>query len=165
MNYLFSQSLRVEMNSYTIINRYPNTSMSPLKFSKLWKILADHYQCIQLWKEHNLLASSIKCSPENCSNTLTWARRTSLRDGYEWRYIEGQWLFGSICCQTKACSLWWAKWWRHPWTCVMSDMSKAYDCLNNEGYTHLTVNQSLNFVHLDTGAHTQRKYENTCWGV
>ena len=46
----------------------------------------------------------------------------------------------------------------------MSDMWKAYDCLKDEGYTHLTVNHSLNFVDLDTGAHTQR-IENTWWGV
>ena len=32
----------------------------------------------------------------------------------------------------------------HSWTRVMSDMSKAYDCLRDEGYTHLTVNHSLN---------------------
>ena len=41
----------------------------------------------------------------------------------------------------------------------MSDMWKAYDCLKDEGYTHLTVNHSLNFDP-DTGAHTQR-IENT----
>ena len=46
----------------------------------------------------------------------------------------------------------------------MSDMWKAYDCLKDEGYTHLTVNYSLNFVHPYTGAHTQR-IKNTWWGV
>ena len=46
----------------------------------------------------------------------------------------------------------------------MSDMWKAYDCLKDEGYSHLTVNHSLNFVDPDTGAHTQR-IENTWWGV
>ena len=59
--------------------------MSSLNFFKLCKILADHYQCIQWCKEHNLLASSIKCPREDCNNTLTWTRRTSSRDGYEWR--------------------------------------------------------------------------------
>ena len=46
-----------------------------------------------------------KCPQENCSNTLTWTQRTSSRDGYEWRYIKGQWLFSSICHETKACFL------------------------------------------------------------
>ena len=51
-----------------------------------------------------------------------------------------------------------------PGTCVMSDMWKAYNCLKDESYTHLTVNHSLNFLDPDTGARTQR-LENTCWGV
>ena len=46
----------------------------------------------------------------------------------------------------------------------MSGMWKAYDCLQDEGYNHLTVNHSLNFVDPDTGAHTQR-IENTRWGI
>ena len=46
----------------------------------------------------------------------------------------------------------------------MSDMWKAYDCLKDEGYTHLTVNHSLNFADSDTGAPTQR-IENTWWRV
>ena len=46
----------------------------------------------------------------------------------------------------------------------MSDMWKAYDCLKDEGYTHLTVNHSLNIVDVVTGAQTQR-IENTWWGV
>ena len=46
----------------------------------------------------------------------------------------------------------------------MSDLWKAYDCLKHEGYDHLTVNHSLNFVDPDTGAHTQG-IENTWWGV
>jgi len=50
-----------------------------------------------------------------------------------------------------------------PGTRVISDMWKAYDCLKDEGYSHLTVNHSLNFVDPDTGGHTQR-IENTWWG-
>ena len=51
-----------------------------------------------------------------------------------------------------------------PGTRVMSDKWKAYDCLQDKGYQHLTVNHSLNFVDPDTGAHTQG-IENTWWGV
>ena len=81
------------------------------------------------------------------------------------RYIEGQWVYGGICRQRdkdkllpiiRAHTL--------PGTCVMSHMWKAYDCLKDEGYTHLTVNHILNIVDLDTGAHTQR-IENAWWGV
>ena len=33
-----------------------------------------------------------------------------------------------------------------PGTTVISDCWKAYDCLQHEGYHHLTVNHSVNFV-------------------
>ena len=92
------------------------------------------------------------------------------------RPIEGKWVFGGICRETKACFLVPVE--RRdrdtllpiirahilPGTRVMSDLWKAYDCLKNEGYDHLTVNHSLNFVDPDTGAYTQG-IENTWWGV
>ena len=92
------------------------------------------------------------------------------------RYIEGQWVFGGICRETKACFLVPVE--RRdketllpiiraqilPGTRVMSDMWKAYDCLKDEGYHHLTVNHRLNFLDPDTLAHTQR-IESTWWGV
>ena len=56
-----------------------------MHFFKLCKILADHDQCIQWCKEHNLLASSKKCPRENCGNSWTWTRRASSRNGNEWR--------------------------------------------------------------------------------
>ena len=92
------------------------------------------------------------------------------------RAIEGKWVFGGICRQTKACFLVPVE--RRdkdtllpiirshilPGTRVMSDLWRAYNCLNDEGSDHLTVNHSLNFVDPDTGAHTQG-IENTWWGV
>jgi len=92
------------------------------------------------------------------------------------RYIEGQWVFGGIYRQTKACFLVPVAQRDKdtllpiirahilPGTRVMSDMWKAYDCLKDEGYSHLIVNHSLNFVDPDTGARTQR-IENTWWGL
>ena len=81
------------------------------------------------------------------------------------RYIEGQWVFGGICRQRdKDTLLPIIRAHILPGTCVMSDMWKAYDWLKVEGYTHLAVNHSLNFVDLHTGAHTQR-IENTWWGI
>ena len=59
--------------------------MSTMNFLKLCKILPDHDQCIQWYKEHNLLASSIKCPRENFSNAWRWRRRDPSRDGYESR--------------------------------------------------------------------------------
>ena len=92
------------------------------------------------------------------------------------RYIERQWVFDSICRQMKACFLVTVGQrdkdtllpiiQAHilPGSYVMSHTWKVYDCLKDEGYTHLTVNHSLNFIDPDTGAHTQR-IENTWWGV
>ena len=90
--------------------------------------------------------------------------------------IEGQSVLGGICRQTKACFLVPVgqrdkdtllpiiRAHISPGTCVMSDMWKDYDCIKDEGYTHLTVNHNLNFVDPDTGAHT-RRIENIWWGV
>ena len=90
--------------------------------------------------------------------------------------MEEKWVFGGLCRETKACFLVPVE--RRdketllpiiraqilPGTRVMSDLWRSYDCLKDEGYEHLTVNHSLNFVDPDTGAHTQG-IENTWWGV
>ena len=42
-----------------------------------------------------------------------------------------------------------------PGSKIMSDCWKAYDCLENEGYIHGTVNHSIEFINSETGDHTQ----------
>ncbi|XP_045468447.1 uncharacterized protein LOC123676540 [Harmonia axyridis] len=83
------------------------------------------------------------------------------------RIIEGQWIFGGIERESKKVFmvpvadrsqdtlLEIIKEWILPETTVMSDCWRSYDCLENEGFQHLKVNHSLNFVDPDTGAHTQ----------
>ncbi|KAK0043046.1 OTU domain-containing protein 4 [Biomphalaria pfeifferi] len=50
----------------------------------------------------------------------------------------------------------------------MSDCWRSYDCLNSEGYRHLTVNHSYNFVNPETKAHTQhieRLWRKVKWNI
>ncbi|CAI6354922.1 unnamed protein product [Macrosiphum euphorbiae] len=80
--------------------------------------------------------------------------------------VEGQWVFGGVERETgksflipverrdKETLLVIIKDWILPGTLIMSDCWKSYDCLKDEGYTHLTVNHSIEFKNPDTGAHT-----------
>ena len=84
------------------------------------------------------------------------------------RMIEGQWVFGGKCREdreffmvpvadrTSATLLEIIHNYIEPGTTIISDCWKAYDCLSKEGYQHLKVNHSLNFVDPHTGAHTNR---------
>ena len=41
-----------------------------------------------------------------------------------------------------------------PGTVIISDCWRAYNCLSQEDYLHLTVNHTYNFEDPETGAHT-----------
>lgn len=80
--------------------------------------------------------------------------------------VEGQWVFGGMELESKRVFmvpvekrdsqtlLAVIKEWILPGTIIMSDCWKAYDCLTDEGYIHLKVNHSLQFVNSDNGACT-----------
>nr|XP_012235852.1 PREDICTED: uncharacterized protein LOC105680022 [Linepithema humile] len=79
------------------------------------------------------------------------------------RLIKGQWIFGEyerdskkmfivpVEDRTEETLLACIKEWILPGTTVISDCWKSYNCLNNEGFQHLTVNHSYNFVNPQTG--------------
>ncbi|XP_071652542.1 uncharacterized protein [Temnothorax longispinosus] len=83
------------------------------------------------------------------------------------RLVKGQWIFGGyergtkkifivpVQDRTEETLLACIKEWILPGTTIMSDCWKSYNCLNNKGFQHLTVNHSYNFVDPETGAHTQ----------
>ena len=166
------------MSSASSLSAFP--APSSMNFYKLSQILMDHGRYIQWCKEHNLLASSVQCPRAQCMCAMyTYIALDSTKfiaKYHRGRYVKGQWVFGGICRETKACFLVPVE--RRdkdtllpiiraqilPGTCVMSDMWKTYDCLRDEGYNHLTVKHSLNFVDLDTGSHTQC-IENTWWEI
>ena len=80
--------------------------------------------------------------------------------------VEGQWVFGGICRETRDFFMVPVEARNSrtllpiiqnnviPGTKIISDCWRAYNCLGEEGYEHLTVNHTYNFVDPDTGAHT-----------
>lgn len=83
------------------------------------------------------------------------------------RLIEGQWVFGGVCRETRDCFmvpverrdsetlLSIIKDRIESGTTIISDCWKAYNCLSGNGFRHLTVNHSINFVDpSDKATHT-----------
>ncbi|XP_032669691.1 uncharacterized protein LOC116843409 [Odontomachus brunneus] len=83
------------------------------------------------------------------------------------RLIKGLWIFEGyereskkifitpVQDRTETTLLACIKEWILPGTTIISDCWKSYNCLDNEGFQHLTMNHSYNFVDPETGAHTQ----------
>ncbi len=92
--------------------------------------------------------------------------------------MEGQWIFGGICRETKEIFLVpcpnnkrdratlepLIKKHIKAGSTVIRDCWKAYDRLGSAGYNHLKVNHSLNFVDPGTGAHTNT-IESLWWQI
>lgn len=84
------------------------------------------------------------------------------------RAVDGQWVFGGIERSSGKCFLVAVenrtretlvpiiKKYILPGTTIMSDCWKPYDVLGQEGYTHLRVNHSVEFVDASTGACTNK---------
>ena len=68
----------------------------------------------------------------------------------------GRWFMIPVEQQDRATLLPIIKDWILPGTTIMSDFWKSYDCLAYEGFTHLRVNHSIEFVDSVTGACTNR---------
>ena len=94
------------------------------------------------------------------------------------RLIEGQWVLGGICRETREIFLVTLPknkidrqtleplTLEHvaPGSTIITDCWKAYDNLGAEGFQHLTVNHSYNFVDPTTGAHSN-SVENLWWQI
>ena len=88
------------------------------------------------------------------------------RKYHKGRKVDGVWVFGGIERDSKKCFftcvadrtantlVFIIKDHIKPGTTIISDCWKAYSPLDKEGFSHLTVNHSVNFVDPDSGAHT-----------
>ena len=80
--------------------------------------------------------------------------------------VEGQWVFGGfergsgeifmvpVDSRDRLTLLPIIENWILPGTTIHSDFWRAYDCLDDEGYNHLKVNHSVEYVDMETGACT-----------
>ena len=82
------------------------------------------------------------------------------------KHVEGQWVFGGVERGSKRCFLSIVanrssatlipliKEHIAPGTTIISDCWKSYQCLSEEGFKHLTVDHSVTFKDIETGAST-----------
>ena len=92
------------------------------------------------------------------------------------RKIEGQWVFGGICREDKTMFLCAVekrdketllpiiKERIARGTTIISDCWSSYKCLSDEGFQHLQVNHSYNFMDPETLVHTQN-IESLWWQI
>ncbi|CAC5363308.1 unnamed protein product [Mytilus coruscus] len=157
--------------SYVIVNRNVKSAVFVYK----------HYNVntempIKL-KDLFIICESIEKIIQWCISRFNWRGGDSViveideskfgkRKYHKGRQVEGQWVFGGIERdskksffatvenRTKETLLKLIKDNIKPGTTIISDCWKAYDCLGSEGFEHLKVNHSVNFVDPETGAHT-----------
>ncbi|XP_023237080.1 uncharacterized protein LOC111636134 [Centruroides sculpturatus] len=129
------------------------------------KTFVDWYSFYREVLIHDRLSTSEKLGGEGKTVEIDEAKfgRRKYNRG---RVIKGQWIFGGIERETRRTFLVPVeardsetllavlKEWVLPGTTVISDCWRAYDCLQNEGFRHLTVNHTYNFVDPRTKAHT-----------
>ena len=107
-----------------------------MNFLKQSKILADPNRRIEWCKQNNLLVSSLKCPRAGCHNALSWTRRASSRDGYEWRCSkrgcngaasmrQKSWFSGSRLSIEKVLALTYA--WAHKFTTTQAVHETSLD--------------------------------------
>lgn len=92
------------------------------------------------------------------------------------RFIEGQWVLGGICRETKECFFVPVQCRNRetlipiiiqnvlPGSTIITDCWRAYNILSLHDFTHLTVNHSINFIDPTTGAYTQT-IESQWWQI
>jgi transposase-like protein len=111
---------------------------------------------------------------DGCSVTIGGPNRTvkidestfSRRKYHRGHPVKGQWVFGGVERETGETFLVPVKDrtadtlmaiirdWIEPGTTVISDCWAAYNSLGSQGYSHQTVNHSIQFVDPNTGTHT-----------